>query len=70
MNNGGLPISGDVDAQVTYEKKSIPHVTRLETDTFELCKPKIIRKRVKLIGEKVVIVHYRAYDDYTINEIS
>jgi hypothetical protein len=68
MTNGGLPISSDV--QVSYEKKSILHVARLETDTLELCKPKIIRKRVKLFGEKVVIVHYRTYDDYTINEIS
>ncbi len=65
-----LPVRAEGQAQVSYEKKNIIHTARLETDTLELCKPKIIRKRVKFFGEKVVIVHYKDYDDYTINEIS
>ncbi|HEV8405061.1 MAG TPA: hypothetical protein VGQ13_04050 [Nitrososphaera sp.] len=63
----GLPIKAEGSA--TYRKENILHVARLETDTIEICKPKVIRKRHRFFGEKVVVFHYRGGDDYYINDI-
>lgn len=52
-----------------YVKKNILHVLRLETDALEKCKPKIFRKRIKLISEKTGLVHWKGGDDYVIKDL-
>ncbi len=58
-----------VEVSVGYQKKNILNIYRLETDTLEFCKPKIIRKRHWMFGEKVMRIHYRGNDDYTVEDI-
>jgi hypothetical protein len=58
-----------IEGKASYEKKNILHTARFETDTLKRCEPKIIRKRVNVVGEKVFIIHYKHDDDYTIKEL-
>jgi len=54
---------------VTYNEQNITHTIRAETDTLEICKPKIFRKAYRLILKKIVIIHWKGNDDYVILEI-
>jgi hypothetical protein len=65
----GLPFPFKGEGTASYKKENLLHIARLETDTAEQCKPKLIRKRRWFFGEKVVVFHWRGGDDYYINEI-
>jgi len=54
---------------IKYEKKTVLHILRIETDVLEKCKPKIFRKRIKLISEKTGLIHYKDDDDYVILDL-
>ena len=45
----------DLPTDFSIGIKKTVEVARIETDEFEVCKSKIIRKRVKLVGEKRAI---------------
>lgn len=43
---------------IILKKESIDHVLRLETDKFEICQPKEIRKRKWIFFQQIFIVHF------------
>jgi hypothetical protein len=42
---------------VKYEKNVVEHVLRIETDEFEICKTKIVKKRKWLVCQEVFAIH-------------
>jgi hypothetical protein len=65
-----LPIGIKAGASLNYERKDISHVVSYETDTAELCKPKLIKGlRRWIFFKKVVVFHYRGGHDYYIKDI-
>ena len=50
-----------------YSKKKIVNVIRIESDEFEICKPKLVNTRKYLFGEKNRLVHYREDGYFTVD---
>jgi len=50
-----------------YSKKKIVNVIRIESDEFEICKPKLVNTRKYVFGEKNRLVHYREDGYFTMD---
>lgn len=57
------------DLSLKYKKDVVEHILRIDKDEFEICQPKVIKKRVRLIGQKVYVVHVKS-DGIIYKEIS
>ncbi|MCS4538858.1 MAG: hypothetical protein HYY67_08380 [Thaumarchaeota archaeon] len=45
------------DMEVDLSHKEVVEIIRVESDQFPVCITKIVRKRVKLIGQQVIFCH-------------
>ena len=54
---------------VVFSKTEVLSVTRIETDTLEVCHPKIVKSKKYLISEKTTIVHQRTDDELDITPL-
>lgn len=52
-------MSEEVQFPVTYSKKFEVNIIRVESDEFEICKPKKVTTRKRLFGEKNRIIHFK-----------
>jgi len=50
-----------------YSKKKIVNVIRIESDQFEICKPKLVNTRKWVFGEKNRLIHFRDNDIFTMD---
>ena len=50
-------LATDLSLEVKYHKNVVEHVLRIETDEFEMCKTKVIKRRKWLISQEVFAVH-------------
>ncbi len=52
-------------ASIELSFKKVIHVIRIETDELEVTKPKVLRKRVRILGERILVPHLQ--EDGTIH---
>lgn len=57
------------ESPVRLENKKVELILRLETDEFQVCRPKIISIRKYLIVAKKKVVHRMANDTWDIIEL-
>jgi len=50
-----------------YSKKKIINVIRIESDEFEICKPKLVNTRKYVFGEKNRLIHYTGDGYFTLD---
>jgi len=50
-----------------YSKKKIVNVIRIESDEFEICKPKLVNTRKWIFGEKNRLVHFKEDSYFTMD---
>ena len=50
-----------------YSKKKIVNVIRIESDEFEICKPKLVNTRNHMFGEKNRLVHFTGDKYFTMD---
>lgn len=58
-----------LSAGVTYHKKVVERIFKIETDDFEVCKAKRIKKRKRLFFQQVFVVHVKKDGSITWEEL-
>ena len=51
------PVTATATAEIKYHKQVVEHILKIETDEFETCKAKKIKKRKRLFFQQLFIVH-------------
>ena len=62
-----LPV--DLSAKVKYDKNVVERIFKIETDEFEVCKAKKIRKRKRIFFQQVFVVHLKEDGTITWEEL-
>ena len=64
-----IQLRGDLSARVKYDKNVVEHIFKIETDEFDICKAKKIRKRKRLFFQQVFVVHLKEDGTITWKEL-
>jgi len=54
-----LQLGINVSAEIKYNKNVVERIFKIETDEFEVCKAKKIKKRKRLFFQQVFVVHVK-----------
>lgn len=58
-------MSEEINLGASYSKKVEVNIIRVESDQFEICKPKRVTTRKWVFGEKNRIIHFKADSVFT-----
>lgn len=59
----------DLSVHVNYDKNVVERIFKIETDEFEICKAKTIKKRKRLFFQQVFVVHLKEHGRITWEEL-
>jgi hypothetical protein len=58
-----IPVKLSTDLK--YSKSVVEHLFRIETDKFEICTPKVIRRKKYGIFDQVFCVHLKSDEEFS-----
>ena len=60
-------MSENIQVGASYSKKVVVNIIRVESDQFEICKPKRVTTRKWVFGEKNKIIHFKNNSIFTMD---